>query len=99
MTRLNVILLAVLVACALATVRVQHQGRKLYMELQKEEKRERDLEAEWSQLQLEASTLATPARIERLATGSLGMRRPEAARTRIVNLDDAAALTAADSAP
>lgn len=84
MVRLNLILLAVLVACALALVTSQHQSRKLYVELQKEQDMARQLDVEWGQLQLEQGTWAMHARIEKIATRALGMRVPEPARVRAV---------------
>ena len=80
MLRLNLILLAVLIACALALVTSQHQARKLYVELQKEQELAKQLDVEWGQLQLEQSTWATHARVEKLATRALGMRVPPASR-------------------
>ncbi|MGH8700735.1 MAG: cell division protein FtsL [Burkholderiales bacterium] len=84
MLRLNLLLLAVLTACALALVTSQHQARKLYVELQKEQELAKQLEVEWGQLQLEASTWATHARVETLATRALGMRVPPASRVQVV---------------
>ena len=59
MLRLNLLLLAALIACALALVTSQHQARKLYVELQKEQELAKQIEVEWGQLQLEQSTWAT----------------------------------------
>ena len=84
MLRLNLVLLTALTACALALVTSQHQARKLYVELQKEQELAQQHEVEWGQLQLEASTWSTHARIERLATRALGMRVPPAASVRVV---------------
>jgi cell division protein FtsL len=84
MLRLNLLLLAALIACALALVTSQHQARKLYVELQKEEEVAKQLEVEWGQLQLEQSTWATHARVERLAVQALGMRVPPASRLQVV---------------
>ena len=84
MTRLNFLLLAVLIACALGLVTSQHQSRKLYVELQKEQELARQMEVEWGQLQLEASTWATHARVEKFAVKSLGMRVPPASRIQVV---------------
>ena len=84
MVRLNLLLLAALAACALALVTSQHQARKLYVELQKEQETARQLEVEWGQLQLEQSTWATHARVEKLAVQSLGMRVPPASRIQVV---------------
>ena len=84
MLRLNLLLLAALAACALALVTSQHQARKLYVELQKEQELAKQFEVEWGQLQLEASTWATHARVEKLATRMLGMRAPPASRVQVV---------------
>ena len=83
-TRLNFLLLAALIACALGLVTSQHQSRKLYVELQKEQDLAKQLEVEWGQLQLEASTWATHARVEKFAIQSLGMRVPPASRIQVV---------------
>ena len=82
-TRLNLVLLAVLIACALGTVSAQHKARKLYVELQQEQELEKRYEVEWGQLQLEQSTWAMHARIEKIATQQLRMRAPSSARTAI----------------
>lgn len=84
MVRINLILLAILIGCALALVTSQHQARKLYVELQKEQEFAKQLDVEWGQLQLEQSTWATHARVERLATRSLGMRVPPPSRIQVV---------------
>lgn len=83
-TRFNFVLLAVLIACALGLVTSQHQSRKLYVELQREQEQAKQFEVEWGQLQLEASTLATHARVEKFAVQSLGMRVPPASRIQVV---------------
>lgn len=83
MTRLNLMLLAVVIACALALVTSQHQARKLYMELQTEQELAKQLDVEWGQLQLEQSTWAMHARIEKIAARDLGMRVPPAARVQV----------------
>ena len=84
MARLNFLLLAALTACALGLVTSQHQARKLYVELQKEQELARQLEVEWGQLQLEQSTWATHARVEKLAVQALGMRVPGASRIQVI---------------
>lgn len=84
MTKLNLILLAVLAACALGMVTSQHKARKLFVELEQEQERARALDVEFGQLQLEQSTWAMHARIEKIATQSLGMRSPDARRVQIV---------------
>ncbi|MBI4984849.1 MAG: cell division protein FtsL [Rhodocyclales bacterium] len=76
MARLNLILLAVAVACALAVVSSNHRARKLFTELEREQNRMRELEVEWGQLQLEQSTWAAHARVEKIARERLGMKVP-----------------------
>ncbi|MBI2294754.1 MAG: cell division protein FtsL [Betaproteobacteria bacterium] len=84
MVRLNLILLAILIACALALVTSQHQARKLYVELQKEQELAKQFEVEWGQLQLEQGTWAMHARVEKIATQALGMRVPPPSRIQIL---------------
>jgi cell division protein FtsL len=82
--KLNLILFAAVVVCALMLVTSQHQARKLYIALQKEQDIAKQLEIEWGQLQLEQSTWATHARIEKIASQSLGMRMPPRSRIQVV---------------
>jgi cell division protein FtsL len=83
-TRLSLLLLAALALCAIGLVTSQHQARKLFVELEREQARARALDVEWGQLQLELSTWGLHSRIERLAAARLGMRAPDARRTQIV---------------
>ena len=84
MSRVNAMLLLILVVCSLALVTSQHNARKLFVELQKEQERARSLEVEFGQLQLEQSTWAMQSRVERIASSRLQMRVPPAARVRVV---------------
>jgi cell division protein FtsL len=84
MTKANLLLLCLLITCALALVTAQHQARKLYVELQKEQELAKHFEIEWGQLQLEQSTWATHARIEKIAARELGMRVPPPSRVQVV---------------
>ncbi len=83
MAKLNLLLL-VLVVCALGLVTSQHKSRKLFSELEREQERARALEVEFGQLQLEAGTWGLHTRVEKIATGTLGMRAPDARRVRMV---------------
>ncbi|MBK6401693.1 MAG: cell division protein FtsL [Rhodocyclaceae bacterium] len=80
MARLNLLLLLVALACALATVAANHGARKLFTEFEREQTRMRELEVEYGQLQLEQSTWAGHARIEKIARERLAMRPPPPAR-------------------
>ena len=84
MAKLNLLLLAVLVACALGLVTSQHRARKLFVELERENSRARELDVEYGQLQLEASTWGLHSRVEKIATGTLGMRAVDPRRVRLV---------------
>jgi len=85
MVRVNLVLLAVLVACALSLVTSRHQARKLFVELEREQALARSYEVEYGQLQLEQSTWAMPARVERIAREQLRMQAPSAWRVQLVD--------------
>jgi cell division protein FtsL len=84
MTRLALCLLGLLAACALGLVTSQHHARKLFAELEREQARAKSLEVEYGQLQLEQSTWAMHARVERLARERLRMRPPEPQRMQVL---------------
>jgi cell division protein FtsL len=84
LARINLLLLLVLTACALGLVTSQHQARKLFAELEREQERAKQLDVEWGQLQLEQSTWAMHARVEKLARERLRMSVPDAKRTQVV---------------
>lgn len=83
MAKLNLLLLAVLVACALGLVTSQHRARKLFSDLEREQAHARELDVVHGQLQLEASTWAQHRRVQTIAT-KLGLGVPEAGRVRVV---------------
>jgi cell division protein FtsL len=84
MARLNVLLLAVLVLCALSLVTSRHQARQRFTELEREQGKAHNYEVEYGQLQLEQSTWGMPARIEKIAREQLHMQLPGAARVELV---------------
>ncbi|HZV54655.1 MAG TPA: cell division protein FtsL [Rhodocyclaceae bacterium] len=88
MIRMNLALLLIALVCALSTVASNHRARKLFTELEREQSRMRELDVEWGQLQLEQSTWAGHARIEKIAREKLGMRLPAPAQ--VVSLEAAA---------
>jgi cell division protein FtsL len=85
--RINVILLLLVIACALAVITSQHRARKLFVELETEQAAAKKLDEELTQLQLEQGTWATHKRVEAVAASRLGMRLPDAASTVIVTID------------
>ena len=84
MVRLNLLLLATLVACALSLVTSRHQARLLFVELEREQALSRSYEVEHGQLQLEQSTWAMPARVEKIAREQLKMQLPATGRVRVL---------------
>jgi cell division protein FtsL len=85
--KLNLLLLAVFVACALGLVTSQHKARRAFSQLEREHAAARELDAEFGRLQLEASTWSLHARVERLATRSLGLRPADPRRVRLIGRD------------
>ena len=83
MAKLNLLLLAVVVACALGLVTSQHEARKLFSDLDREHSRARELDVEFGRLQLEASTWGLHSRVEKIAV-RLGLRAPGPGQTRVV---------------
>jgi len=86
MTRVNLVLLGLLVACALSLVTSRHQARKLFVDLEREQSRARASEIEYGQLQLEQSTWSTPSRVEKVAREQLRMQMPGPGRVEVVAL-------------
>ena len=84
MVRLNLLLLAVLVLCALSLVTSRHQARKLFVELEREQGKARAYETEFGQLQLEQSTWGMPVRVEKIARDQLRMQIPGPGRIELV---------------
>jgi cell division protein FtsL len=84
---LNVLLLLAVVVCALSVVTSQHKARKLYVELQKEKEHALQMDVEWGQLQLEQSTWATPARVEKIAAQQLQMQSPRSGQVQFIRVE------------
>ncbi|HET7031840.1 MAG TPA: cell division protein FtsL [Casimicrobiaceae bacterium] len=84
MVRVNLLLLALLVACALSLVTSRHQARKLFVELEREQAKAHGYETEYGQLQLEQSTWSMPARVEKIAREQLKMQIPGPGRVESV---------------
>ena len=87
MTRLNLLLTLILVACALSVVTSQHNARKLFVELEKEQELARQLAVEWGQLQLEQSTWAMPTRVEKIAARQLQMQLPSGEKIEFIRIE------------
>ena len=85
--RINLLLLAVLVVCALSLITSRHQARKLFVDLEREQSRSRAYEVEYGQLQIEQSTWAMPARIEKIGREQLRMQLPGTGRIEVLDRD------------
>jgi len=88
MTRLNLILFAVLILSSLSLVTSQHKSRKLIFELLQQQETAKFLNTEWSQLQLEQGTWAMHSRLEQVASDLLHMHVPDTKHIQIVATDD-----------
>ena len=74
MTRLNLVLLLVLLASALSLVHQQYEARRLFVALERANAAADRLASEHEQLQVQKRTLAAPARVQQLASERLQMR-------------------------
>jgi cell division protein FtsL len=90
MTRVNVLLLIMLVACSLSLVTSRHQARRLFVELTREQDQARQYETEYGQLSLEQSTWGMPARVEKIARDALRMQMPTPNRVEVVDVPNVA---------
>lgn len=84
MTRLNLLLLGILIVCALGTITSQHRARQLYAELQHQQEAAKQMNTEFGQLQLEQSTWAMHQRVEKIAAEKLNMHVPDPKQIQIV---------------
>ena len=84
LVRTNLLLIGLLVVCALGLVTSQHKARRMVTQHEHEMARARTLDVEFGQLQLEQSTQAMHARVERIAAEKLRMRPTDPSRTVIL---------------
>ena len=87
MFKLNIVLLVIAIGCALGTVTSQHHARKLFVNLEKEHERSKQLDIEYGQLQLEVSTWGMQARVEKIAITQLNMRALTPNRVQVLTAD------------
>ncbi len=74
----------VCVLSSIAIVYTKHESRKLFVELEALTHERDELNIEWGQLQIEQSTWATHARIERVAKDDLSLARPESSEIYVI---------------
>jgi cell division protein FtsL len=90
MTRVNVVLLIMLLASSIYLVRVSYDARRLFAELDRAQSEERQLTTEFERLKTEAQSQATPLRVEKTAREKLAMRTASPAITQYVTYSKAA---------
>jgi cell division protein FtsL len=96
MSRLNIFLLIVVLGCALSVVNATNQQRQIFIELQRAQAQERQLQQDYAQLQYQQSALSKTSRIEQIANDSLKMTTVTTGRTQYLTLPPGAA-TAEDA--
>ena len=81
MTRANILMSALLVACALGLVTSQYRARKLFVDVERAQAQAAQLEVGWNQLQVEKTALAKASLIDTKARRELTMQSVSADRT------------------
>jgi cell division protein FtsL len=104
MSRFNIVLLIVVLCCALSVINGTNQQRRLFVQLERAQSDERQLQMDYAQLQYEQSALSKTSRIEQLATDTLKMRPITSGSTQYLTLAPGASeaqdvIIAAASAP
>lgn len=72
------VLLTVNVASAVGLIALKHEGRQLFIELERVGRRHDEYQVDWSRLQIELAWLGESGRIEQQAASRLEMQPPEA---------------------
>lgn len=97
MSRLNIFLLIVVLGCALSVVNATNQQRQLFVQLERAQSEERQLQQDYAQLQYQQSALSKTSRIEQLATATLKMQPASTGDTQFLTLAPGASV--AENAP
>jgi cell division protein FtsL len=89
MTRVNILLLAAVLATMLYIVKIQYESRQLFVAIEKATVEVRRLELSHASLQVESRAQATPLIIEKLAKERLQMRPATPAVTQYISIANA----------
>ncbi len=84
MTRVNILLLAALLASAMLLVKTSYESRRAFAALDRARAEQRQLDAEFKRLDAERQAQATNSRVERVARDRLKMRTATPAVTAYV---------------
>ena len=76
MNKLSWLLLALLLSSCLLLVRTSHEARQLFSAVDRAEREQKQLEAEYRRLDAERQTQATHQKVERVARQRLHMQPP-----------------------
>ena len=93
MSRLNLVLLVLLLASSVYLVHVSYEGRRLFAELDRAQGDARLLDSDHERLKAEKQSQATPLRVEKTARDKLAMRTATPAVTQYVTYARAASAT------
>lgn len=72
------------IGMALLVVKNRHESRQLFAEVQKLEKENAEISADWSRLKLEQSTRLNQVLVETRAKQELGMQKPSADKIKVI---------------
>lgn len=97
MRRLNILLSAILVTCALGLVTSQQRARMLFNDLERASARQDELENRWDELQIRQTELAKASLVDSKAREQLKLGAREPRRTMHLMLDDDTRLAAKEA--
>lgn len=97
MSRLNIFLFIVVLGCALSVVDSTNQQRQMFVQLERAQSEEHQLQQDYAQLQYQQSALSKTSRIEQLATATLKMHPASSGDTQFLTLAPGASV--AENAP
>ncbi|PSB92402.1 cell division protein FtsL [Candidatus Pandoraea novymonadis] len=99
MSRLNILLLFLLIGCALSQIKAQYCARGTFVELNRELELQCQLLQEWERLQYEQSVQSKSVRIESVARNDLTMRSVLPGCTQYLSMPQRAAINIAVPIP
>ena len=81
---LTAVLIALLVLSAMSLVTAQHRARRAFIEIERQKAETRQIEQQWSQLQLDQTAAAKNSHIEKVARTQLKMQPVTPDRTQYI---------------
>lgn len=83
---IDIALVIALLLCAMALVTSQHHARRAFIELERSKVQTRQIEQQWSELQLEQTAAAKHSFIDKTARTQLGMQAITPDRTQYIEM-------------